>query len=200
MLNPREITKQATAWAGIGACLALGFAGYATVETDNEVGTAAFVLVGLYLVIVAITGRAPRVKYGDNEIDPRAAAQAAAATTADALEGVAQLTAKSTDTTSPDDVAAAVTNAAQSIIETSAHDAVGSGRQRVLRGPRLAALGSIYDHLPPNVRRDLINRSGILPDHHDPSGARYSQLSLNDQIHIAHAMEELGVTGEPRDT
>lgn len=197
MPTPREIPKYATVCVGAGAFLAFGFAGYATLETDNEVGTGGFVLVGLYLAIVAITGRLPRIKFGENEIDPRAIAETAAARTADALEGVATLTAKASVGSTADGVAVAVRNAGPSIVATSAYEALqnpstsghwGSVRRRFL--------GDLYDGLPVDVRMRLINYSGALPGHRDPSDEGFAGLALGDQVRIGRAMDELGLTDE----
>lgn len=44
---------------GIVALAGLVFAGYCTLESDNELGTAAAYVVALYFAVIAITGRAP---------------------------------------------------------------------------------------------------------------------------------------------
>jgi hypothetical protein len=44
--------------------------GIATFKTDNEIGTSALILLGIYAGMTAILRRFPRFKLGDNEIDP----------------------------------------------------------------------------------------------------------------------------------
>ena len=70
---PRDIGTFATVAASIAAVGGLGLGGVATFQTDNEVGTAAAFAVGLFFAIVALIGRVPKVKVGDNEIDPATA-------------------------------------------------------------------------------------------------------------------------------
>lgn len=53
--------------------LASGGAGVAAVfHTENEVGSAALITVGVYFLLAANLGHYPRLKFGDNEIDPTA--------------------------------------------------------------------------------------------------------------------------------
>jgi hypothetical protein len=151
------ITKQATIWAGVGAVLALGFAGYATVRTDNEVGTAAFVLVGLYLTIVAITGRAPRVRHGESEIDPRAV-QAAADRTAEVLGTVAAVAAEGAD--DPKEVAAAVQGAASNAAARSASWSTVPASWTVMN-PAGQREMRIFRDLPADLQLKLFKEAGF---------------------------------------
>lgn len=66
----RYISRMTTAATLIlsGAAFAVG--GVATFVTDNEVGTAAAYAAGLFFAVIGITGRVPKIKLGDNEIDP----------------------------------------------------------------------------------------------------------------------------------
>lgn len=57
------------------ACISTSVGGltvgsFATLETDNEVRSSALILVGIYAGMSAILRRFPRIKLGDNEIDP----------------------------------------------------------------------------------------------------------------------------------
>jgi hypothetical protein len=56
--------------ATVGAAAAFSFGGYATATTDNELGTVAAFVTGLFFTVVAFTGRVPRIKHGEWEIDP----------------------------------------------------------------------------------------------------------------------------------
>lgn len=49
-------------------CLIAGV--FATFKTDNEFGTTALLLVGVFAGLVALLQRVPRIKWGDNEMDP----------------------------------------------------------------------------------------------------------------------------------
>lgn len=92
--EPRWIVRHANslirAGVGIVSLAALAFAGYCTLESDNEVGTAAAYVVGLYFSIIAITGRVPKLKMGDNELDPTSLAIGAAAGVAQVTEAAAE--------------------------------------------------------------------------------------------------------------
>ena len=57
----------------VSAALAIAFVGAgaaAVFETDNEVGAGALLALGAYFVIASILCRFPRLKLGENEIDP----------------------------------------------------------------------------------------------------------------------------------
>jgi hypothetical protein len=92
--EPRWLVRHANslirAGAGIVGLGALVFAGYCTLKSDNEVGTAAAYVVGLYFSIIAITGRVPKLKMGDNELDPTSLAIGAAAGVAQVTEAAAE--------------------------------------------------------------------------------------------------------------
>lgn len=65
-------------WAAAMACLGgLGAGVIAVFKTDNEIGSTALLAVGLYFAIVAALGRFPKIKLGENEIDPNVLAAAA---------------------------------------------------------------------------------------------------------------------------
>lgn len=66
----REISGKATAACVAASAGAFAFAGYATITTDNELGTVGAFVVGLFFAVVALTGRVPKIKMGENEIDP----------------------------------------------------------------------------------------------------------------------------------
>lgn len=92
---PPTLTGRTPLVVGIVAVV-IGVAGAVAVfTTDNEVGTATLIAVGLYLAISAIQGRFPRFKLGDNEFDPSIAIQArreskvATGNAVDAKEGLA---------------------------------------------------------------------------------------------------------------
>lgn len=91
----RQISRAASWLAGTASALGLGFAGYATLKTDNEIGTAAAFVAALFFSVVAMTGRVPRIKVGDSEIDPASWAAGAAAG-AEITAGVAQDAAETT--------------------------------------------------------------------------------------------------------
>jgi hypothetical protein len=76
--------------AGIAGLAALLIAGYSTVKTDNEIGTAAAYLTGLFFAAIAYTGQVPRVKIGDNELDPRALVEVGAQFAAGAAQQAAE--------------------------------------------------------------------------------------------------------------
>lgn len=59
-----RLTSVAVAVASVGA------GGVAVFETENEVGTGTLLAIGAYFVIAVILGRFPRLKLGENEIDP----------------------------------------------------------------------------------------------------------------------------------
>jgi hypothetical protein len=110
---PRDIGTFATVAAAIAAVLGLGLGGVATFKTDNEVGTAAAFAVGLFFAIVAIIGRVPKVKVGDNEIDPatayREGARDGAEATAAAVDAAID---KGAD---PEEIASATTAAREAV-------------------------------------------------------------------------------------
>lgn len=54
----------------LASLTALIAGGVATFKSDNELGTSALILVGVYSGMSAILQRFPRFKLGDNEIDP----------------------------------------------------------------------------------------------------------------------------------
>ena len=56
--------------ASVAALIGLGAGGLAVFSTDNEVGSSALLLVGLFFAVTALLGRVPKIKIGDNEIDP----------------------------------------------------------------------------------------------------------------------------------
>ncbi|MFD7159035.1 hypothetical protein ACFV9C_30870 [Kribbella sp. NPDC059898] len=74
--HDRHITRIAAAFLSLAG---FGFGAYCTLQTENEVGTAAAYFVGLFFSIVAITSGVPRLKIGDNEIDPTSVAVGALA-------------------------------------------------------------------------------------------------------------------------
>lgn len=94
---------------GLISLAALGFAGYCTLESDNEVGTAATYLVGLYFAVIALTGRVPKLKMGDTELDPTSLAIGAATVSAAASQ-------KAMETDEPEEVAAAARDAAVELL------------------------------------------------------------------------------------
>ena len=99
----REVSTPVTvACVGLASCSAV-FAGFATFKTDNELGTAGAFLVGLFFAVVALSGRVPRIKFGDNEIDPGVAYAAGARDGADAVADAAE--AAAVDAKSPEEVA-----------------------------------------------------------------------------------------------
>jgi hypothetical protein len=90
--------------AGVVGVASAGSGAVAVFKTENEVGSAALITVGVYFIVAVIIRRFPRFKLGDNEIDPtarRLAAQAdrrarlAAEDAADAKEGLQASTAES---------------------------------------------------------------------------------------------------------
>lgn len=66
-LTPLQLTV-----AGIAGLVSAGAGAVAVFETENEVGSAAMIAVGVYFLIAVIVRRFPKVKLGDNEIDPTA--------------------------------------------------------------------------------------------------------------------------------
>jgi hypothetical protein len=100
---PRQIRRYVVAAA---SAVALGFAGYCTLASDNEIGTAAAYITGLFFAVIAYTGRVPTIKIGDNQLTPAEAAAASADAVADAVEKAAE------KTDDPKEVASAATNAA----------------------------------------------------------------------------------------
>jgi hypothetical protein len=75
--NPQPLPHTQPEIKGLarGACVLVSLGGFvagvcATFKTDNEVGTSALLLVGVLAGIVAILQRIPKIKMGDNEIDP----------------------------------------------------------------------------------------------------------------------------------
>lgn len=56
--------------AALTAVLVAGFGGYAVITTDNELGSSTLLLIGVFFALVAFLGRVPRVRIGDNEMDP----------------------------------------------------------------------------------------------------------------------------------
>ena len=77
-MNP-EVTG-----VGRAACALVGMGGFTagvfgTFNTDNEIGTSALLLIGGVSSLIALLGRVPRIKVGDNEIDPSVLAVAYAA-------------------------------------------------------------------------------------------------------------------------
>lgn len=101
-------TRQLGTWASIvataGAVISGGVGAVAIFMTDNEVGTAAAWAAGLFFAVVALTGQVPRVKVGDNEIDPRSYALGAVEGAEAAAAAAGEAAATSAD---PDDVATA---------------------------------------------------------------------------------------------
>jgi len=65
-----EITGWGRAATGAVSVAALLAGGLATFKTDNEIGTSALLFVGVLGGIVTLLGRIPRIKVGENEIDP----------------------------------------------------------------------------------------------------------------------------------
>lgn len=43
---------------------------FATFETENEIGTSALLFVGVLAGVIALLRRVPKIKLGDNELDP----------------------------------------------------------------------------------------------------------------------------------
>jgi hypothetical protein len=68
--SPRQFGRLVTTLCALGAIFGLGLGGYATITSDNELGTVAAFTVGFLFSVVAILGRIPRLKFGDTEVDP----------------------------------------------------------------------------------------------------------------------------------
>ncbi|TCC33902.1 hypothetical protein E0H75_42370 [Kribbella capetownensis] len=104
----RRPTRQLSTWASVAATLGSVISGsigaVAIFMTDNEVGTAAAWASGIFFAVVALTGQVPRVKVGDNEIDPRSYALGAVGGAEAAAGAAGEAAATSAD---PDDVVAA---------------------------------------------------------------------------------------------
>ena len=77
-MNPevKGLARGLCTLVGIGG---LGLGTFATFETDNEIGTSALLFVGSIASLIALLGRVPRIKVGENEIDPSMLASAYAA-------------------------------------------------------------------------------------------------------------------------
>lgn len=95
--------------AGLLSLGSLGVATYCTINSDNEIGTAAAYLTGLFFATIAYTGRVPRVKIGDNELEPAAAAALGAEVAATAAKKAAG------ESDDPKEVAAAAQVAASNL-------------------------------------------------------------------------------------
>jgi hypothetical protein len=89
------------------ACMTFVFAGYCTLKSDNEIGTAAAYATGLFFAVVAYTGRMPRIKIGENELDP-----VSVAVGAEVAAGAAEKAAQKTE--DPKEVAWAANRVAES--------------------------------------------------------------------------------------
>jgi hypothetical protein len=77
------------------ACVLVSLGGltagtFATFKSDNELGTSALILIGIYAGMAAILRRFPRFKLGDNEIDPSVIQQARAEGADDVADVVAE--------------------------------------------------------------------------------------------------------------
>lgn len=108
-MTNRRWTRWQVAGRGIAGLISLGnlsVAGYCTINSDNEIGTAAAYLTGLFFAAIAYTGRVPRVKIGDNELEPAVAA----ALGAEVAAGAAQIAAD--ESQNPEEVASAAQAAA----------------------------------------------------------------------------------------
>jgi hypothetical protein len=90
--------------AGIVGVASAGAGAVAVFQTENELGSAALITVGVYFLIALIIRRFPKFKLGDNEIDPTARrlarqadrrARRAAEDAVDAKEGLKATTAGS---------------------------------------------------------------------------------------------------------
>lgn len=87
-------SRERTMGAVIAVVAGLGGA-VAVYLTDNEVGSATLLVVGVYFTVATVLGRFPRLKVGDNEIDPQALEEAreesgdAKINSEDAKEGLA---------------------------------------------------------------------------------------------------------------
>lgn len=102
-----------TALSGAASGVAFGFAGYCTLESDNEIGTAAAYVTALFFAIFALTGCVPGIKIGDNEIIVPQAIAAGAELGADLAAEAAENAAKSNG--DPSAVAAAATKTAKNL-------------------------------------------------------------------------------------
>lgn len=61
--------------AARGSCVLVSLAGFvagglATFKTSNGIGTGGLLLVGTFFGLIALLGRVPRLKWGENELDP----------------------------------------------------------------------------------------------------------------------------------
>src|SRR6478735_9862110 len=76
-LPPRpRLTRQQRA-ASVILGLAASAAGVGAVFlTSNELGSATLLAAGVYFVLASLLGRFPKLKFGDNEIDPSEVAEA----------------------------------------------------------------------------------------------------------------------------
>lgn len=70
-LEVRMTRAQRVVTATVGV-LAGGAGGVAVFETDNGIGSAALITVGLYCLVATVLDSFPRLKLGDSEIDPTA--------------------------------------------------------------------------------------------------------------------------------
>lgn len=114
-LPPAMVIAPALRWiCGLGSVTLYSVGGVAVFTTSNDVGTAALLTVGLFLSIVALLGRVPRVKLGDNEIDPTALwAQGALAGADYVADAVKQESLGSAD---PEQIAQAVESRAHELV------------------------------------------------------------------------------------
>jgi len=72
---PRPIAQPEIKGLTRAACALVSMAGFvsggiATFRTDNEIGTSALLLVGVLAGVITLLQRVPRIKWGDNELDP----------------------------------------------------------------------------------------------------------------------------------
>jgi len=73
--EPGQPAQQPITGVARAACVLVSFTafvagGFATFKTDNEIGTSALLAVGMLAGIVALLQRIPKIKLGENEIDP----------------------------------------------------------------------------------------------------------------------------------
>jgi hypothetical protein len=67
-----QLTPAQVVLAGVLGLASAGTGSVAVFETENEVGSAALLAIGVYFLLAAVLRRFPKLKFGDTEIDPTA--------------------------------------------------------------------------------------------------------------------------------
>jgi hypothetical protein len=151
------------------------------------------------LAIVAITGRAPRIKHGDTDIDPRAVVAA----TAKSLENVATVAAGVAD--DPNDVATAVRDAASDVTQLAVQSEPNTSTRRVyeLLGASLYTSREerLFNQLPRGLQRRVLIGAGIDRDTVDsimdhPFPLPPPAWSENDRSRMIAEMARVSALGE----